>query len=265
MFYSNLNNIFSLLLTEKYVQNKYVVNDFTNLPWQCHNFLFMLEGEGEVITNYATISLKQGDFLFIPKNATYVSKWQAKTVFRSIHFNFAPIVDPLANKNIPIQKIVLDDFSSALNSANTLSLYQHSEDENSFLALSSMFSICHVVFPLVSYKEETNTTSVAPAIEFINKHYREKMTIESLATLCYLSPSRFYYLFKKHTGSSPIAYKNRLCILDACGELVRNKNKTVEELAVEYGFESAVYFRRLFKKTTGKTPTEYKNNSISSP
>ena len=258
MFNANISRIFSLLTAVKYVQNKPSTYDYTTSPRPCHNFMFMLSGSGEIVTEENVISVNKGDFVFIPKDTTYLSKWTEKTEFLSIHFNYVPNLDPLLNAIIPIQKIVLEDFWSTLELANTLLKYQFSKNEKSFLVLSSFNEICSDAFSKVIIKQLTDTTSVSPAIEYIIKHYREKISIEELASLCYLSPSRFYFLFKKQTGYSPIVYKNRVCIFEACGSLLVDKNKSIEEISIEYGFESAVYFRRLFKAITGKTPTQYR-------
>lgn len=259
MWNAKLNQMFSLLITVKYAQDKISTYDYSSSPRPCHNFLFMLSGEGVVTFAGKTIHLKKGDFLFIPKDTTYVSNWAEKTEFRSIHFNFAPHLDPLFSAKIPIQKIELEDFNEALGLANVLNEYQFSKTENSFLAVSAFYSLCYKILSKVKHENSNETTSVTPAIEYILEHYREKLTVEELASICYLSPSRFYYLFKKQTGYPPIVYKNRISILDACGTLLSDRNKSIEEISIEYGFESAVYFRRLFKTITGKTPTQYRN------
>ena len=258
MFNANIRRIFSLLTAVKYVQEKSTKYDYSSSPRPCHNFMFMLSGYGELFTNNDKISVSMGDFVFIPKNTTYSSKWAEKTVFLSIHFNFAPNLDPLLNAKISIQKIVLDDFSTTLEKANLILKHQFSKDEKSFLALSSFYEICSYVFSKAHCEKLTDTTSVTPAIEYIIENYREKISIDSLSSLCYLSPSRFYYLFKNQTGYSPIVYKNRICIFEACNALLVDKNKSVEDISLDFGFESAVYFRRLFKAVTGKTPTQYR-------
>ncbi len=258
MISANISQHFSLLITVKYVQDKPSTHDYSRSPRPCHNFMFMLAGKGEVETKNQTITLEKGDFLFIPKDTTYISKWTKNTEFRSIHFNFAPTQDPLSSAKIPIQKIKLNDFSSALSCANVIKEHQFSKTEKSFLTLSAFYSICADAFRQVVYEEQTETTSVTPALEYINTHYKDKISIEQLASLCYLSTSRFYYLFKKQTGYSPIVYKNRIAILRACGTLLLDKNKSIEEISFDFGFESAVYFRRLFKSITGKTPTQYR-------
>ncbi len=258
MFSAKLEQVFSLLITVKYVQDKPSTYDYSRSPRPCHNFIFMLEGKGEVKFENKTIYLNKGDFMFIPKDSTYTSKWQEKTEFRSIHFNFATHLDPFNNVKIPIQKIKLSNFNDALYHANVIAKYQFLKNEKIFLAISSLYYILESALSSAIYQEITCPTSITPAIEYLNEHFKEKVSVEQLASLCYLSPSRFYYLFKKQTGYSPIVYKNRISIFEACGALLVDKNKSVEEISVEYGFESAVYFRRLFKAITGKTPTQYR-------
>ena len=260
MFYAKTNQIFTLLATIKYVQDKPSKYDYSTSPRPCHNFMFMLSGEGEVKTNTETIFLKKGDFMFIPKNTTYSSRWNKNTQFRSIHFNFSPMCDPFLDKLIPIQKIDLPSFNQTLNFSEKLNDCQFNKSNDSFLAVSLFYNICHNVLPFIKFsdKVQNENTSILPAIEYVNKNYRKKITVEELASLCFLSPSRFYYLFNKHTGISPIVYKNKKCILESCQTLLLDKNKSIEEISIEYGFESAVYFRRLFKMVTGKTPTEYR-------
>ena len=44
--------------------------------------------------------------------------------------------------------------------------------------------------------------------------------------------------------------------------LVADPKKSIETLSAEYGFDSPVYFRRLFKSVTGVTPTEYRSRQM---
>ena len=57
---------------------------------------------------------------------------------------------------------------------------------------------------------------------------------------------------------SPIEYKNKIMIRHAERSLVDHPEVSIEELSERLGFESSIYFRRLFKATTGKTPREYR-------
>ena len=106
--------------------------------------------------------------------------------------------------------------------------------------------------------DKENNYPISPALEYLKENRCALCTIEKLADMCFLSPSRFRFLFKKHTGLSPITYKNQLIVEKAAQALLLQRDKSIEQISEEYGFESVIYFRRLFKKTTGKTPAEYR-------
>ena len=62
-------------------------------------------------------------------------------------------------------------------------------------------------------------------------------------------------------GVSPIVYKNRLSIQSAAQELLYNKDESIANISKKYGFSSLVYFEQLFKKTTGKSPSQYRKEN----
>lgn len=265
MFYLNPKEIFSLLTAVKYTHNKDTSFDYSSLPRPCHNFLFMLEGRGEFHTEQGIIPLKEGDILIIPKGTTYISRWKAqpKVRFHSIHFNFLQSVDPFKQALVPIQKIENLDFDKTYSLVTRLHENQYERNQNSFLALSAFLELCGKALASVSFIEvKKDLSAIAPAVDYLKENHTRKSSVEFLAELCFLSPSRFYFLFQKETGETPIHYKNRLTIQACAQKLIEDKNISVEEIASTHGFESAVYFRRLFKKFTGKTPTEYRKQEF---
>lgn len=85
------------------------------------------------------------------------------------------------------------------------------------------------------------------------------LTVAELSEMVNLSPSRFFTVFKKETGMTPIEYKNHICVNNAQKMLLAD-NLSIEEIGESLGFNSASYFRRTFKKYVGKSPREYRNN-----
>lgn len=261
MFYAKNTSILPLCVAVKYTQQVESENDYLDAPRPCHNLVFMLEGEGNIYTKTSVFTVKKGEIFIIPCGTVYKSAWKAnpKTIFHSIHFNFSPQNDPLANTDIPIQKIRADNFEKLYDYVLQLQQCQYSHNELSFFGISVFYRLLGELLPLVEHThEKPSDNPVAAAIEYLEYHYKEPCKVEDLAELCFLSPSRFFYRFKEQTGFSPIVYKNRVCIRHAAQTLLLEKHKSIEEISEEYGFESAVYFRRLFKRVTGKTPTTYR-------
>lgn len=106
----------------------------------------------------------------------------------------------------------------------------------------------------------TQSEIIRPAIEYINDHYNEKLTIAQLAKVSSLSKSYFMYCFRKYAGISAIEYINQLRIKTACGLLTAG-DRTISEIAYACGFSNLSNFNRQFRSQTGLSPTELRNGS----
>lgn len=258
-----INHPSALCVAVKYTHTKNNVFDFSNEPRPLHNFMFMLEGESVVTTPNGTLKIKKGDFLYIPKGSTYISQWIANPncVYHTVHFNLLQKDEPFVGKKADVQWIDSINFNECYDLVKTIDLYQNENSPRCFNALSAFYKLCSKIFPLVKVSDQKqNENPITPAINYLENNRIATVKVEDLADLCFLSPSRFYYLFKYHTGCSPIEYKNKLLIRQASQSLLFEKNKSIEEISNEFGFDSPIYFRRVFKKLTGKTPTEYRND-----
>jgi AraC-like DNA-binding protein len=91
----------------------------------------------------------------------------------------------------------------------------------------------------------------------IESHFKENLSIKTLAEFCNLSESHFFTLFKKQTGLTPIQYKHNLLVQNAI-DMLTSTDKTIEEISEELNFSSSNYFRKIFTSITGHTPKEYR-------
>lgn len=69
--------------------------------------------------------------------------------------------------------------------------------------------------------------------------------------------SKFCLYFKQYIGTTLIEYLTKKKINYACN-LLQNTNFSILEIALTLNYESLAHFNRVFKKITGKTPREYK-------
>lgn len=95
-----------------------------------------------------------------------------------------------------------------------------------------------------------------PAVRYIHKHPKEKITMNAMANLCHLSPSYFSRLFKRETGENFREYVNQLKIQKS-KEMMRNTNQSVSSISNVLGFRDLSYFIKVFKKSENITPYEY--------
>lgn len=95
-------------------------------------------------------------------------------------------------------------------------------------------------------------------VRYMNERLADAIPLSELAAHAGLSKQHLIYLFNEETGMPPIEYFLRLKMQKA-GQLLSLTGMTVKEVAARVGVSDPYYFSRLFKKTMGMSPTEYRN------
>jgi len=93
----------------------------------------------------------------------------------------------------------------------------------------------------------------------LDNEYGRPMRIKDLAAAVFLSPDYLRQSFKEAYGYSPMQYLLKKRIDTAC-QMMISSNAPVKDIAERCGIENVFYFSRLFKKITGKTPTQYRQH-----
>lgn len=101
----------------------------------------------------------------------------------------------------------------------------------------------------------------------IKQYYNTEIDIDKIIKKSHLSKSRFYYLFKKHTGFSIHQYQNNYR-LTVAADFLTVYDFSVSETSKRIGYNDPLYFSRLFKRKYNMSPSKYKkmykkHNSIS--
>jgi len=91
---------------------------------------------------------------------------------------------------------------------------------------------------------------------YMQDHLAEKLTLELISEAHNISISQLKRIFKEQTGTSVIS-----CLIDlrirAAKKLIREGELNFTQIAEAVGYDNIYYFSAMFKKQTGKTPTEY--------
>ena len=95
------------------------------------------------------------------------------------------------------------------------------------------------------------------AIHFMRENVRKRLTLKEIADYVGISQSYFSTLFQSKTGYSPLNYFIHLKIQEACHHLDFTDMK-INQISLLVGFEDPFYFSRLFTKTMGNSPCEYR-------
>lgn len=92
---------------------------------------------------------------------------------------------------------------------------------------------------------------------YLQNNYMYDVSLDSLGDILRISPSYLSSTFKKCFGVGFLDYLTELRV-QAAKDLLADPLRSTAEVASLVGYESASYFTRAFKKKTGQTPTEYR-------
>lgn len=92
---------------------------------------------------------------------------------------------------------------------------------------------------------------------YISTHYKDDLTLTSIAAQFYMSPYYVSRLFKKTTNLSLVEYVNSVRVM-AAKRLLENTNFKVTRVSEEAGFSTTAHFSRVFKESTGLSPQQYR-------
>ena len=121
-----------------------------------------------------------------------------------------------------------------------------------------LFRLCDDLFAVNRVLLGRSTSIVGLAVDYITEHYREGVTLRQVAADCHVNTSYLGQVFRKETGSAFTDYVNALRIQEA-RRLLADPTMKVYEVAELVGFTDYHYFLKIFRKITGKSPTEIRN------
>ena len=106
-------------------------------------------------------------------------------------------------------------------------------------------------------EEERKTELLKNCILFMEEHYRERLYIHDLSSLCQLNEQYFTRFFGNHVGIPPLEYLNRYRVKMAT-ELMVNTEEKIIDIAKNTGFHNQGNFIKTFKTIMGETPNQYR-------
>ena len=108
-------------------------------------------------------------------------------------------------------------------------------------------------------REKSDNILISGLHEYIQNNLDRDVSLIKLSEVVYLNPTYLSRVYKQITGTnlSDYIYNARL---SRAKKLLKESKSKVHEIAGTVGFESVAYFIRSFKKSTGVTPQEYREN-----
>lgn len=240
---------------------------------------FIRSGTAVFFCNGIQYTPEEGDiFIFQPNQTHGMSALENKKIYydtllfsskvfgsfseRGNHLVISPLVSGEAFVQLPISrnsagydvihKVVESVFDASKSDDALSDLLAKSE-------LQRLFYYLHIYGHIV-YRQNNGSADevrIRPVLAYIDQHYAEDLSLDTLAQLIPLSKSYLMFYFKRITGTSIVTYITQIRIRNAC-ELLLSTSKQVVQIAMECGFDNLSNFNRQFKKHTGCSPSVYR-------
>lgn len=125
----------------------------------------------------------------------------------------------------------------------------------------AVFQGCCLIMGI--YREfvaEDRFSYIQRSIAYIKDHLHTNITLQQVAKFVHLNPNHFSEVFKRETGVNYIEFVTRERMQRAM-EILNESEVKISQVAGAVGYEDMKYFSQLFKKYTGKTPSEYRQKN----
>lgn len=106
---------------------------------------------------------------------------------------------------------------------------------------------------------ERHKEAVKSSVDYIDRHYREKLSLEDVCKQSLLSKTYFCYLFKMMTKQTFVEYLVGVRI-NRAKQLLVDHELNITDISYAVGFSDAAHFSRTFRKQTGLSPSSYRKH-----
>ena len=177
-------------------------------------------------------------------NGAMVEEWDKSTFF---------------TREKPVLQVgIHSEIVTLYNEAIQMAAFQHSGFQQCLGGI-----VAHLLGLARMYQRQETFSEVSDKINqakiLISEQYRT-IRPEEVAARLYMGYSNFRRIFKEYTGFAPAQYIQEVR-LNRMKELLTNTSLPIKEIADDCGIENYDYFFTLFRRLTGMTPSDYRNNT----
>ncbi len=129
------------------------------------------------------------------------------------------------------------------------------ERESAFLWTFAQLLSCHAERRPISPASGREHFAIRRALDYLEVHHADNLSLTALATLVDLSPYHFLRVFRTRLGLPPHAYLVQLRV--AAAKRLLALGMPISQAAIEVGFADQSHLSRHFKRLVGVTPGQY--------
>lgn len=231
--------------------------------------IYCLQGKGHYILGDKRYEVNCNEFVIIPATETYMRYWadlkDPWTIYwihytgpaiadfnhqLGVNVNTGPTLIPFNARALEIWQYIYQTIEAGFNLANLC---------------KANFCLYHFIATFlfqqhdVAESNEDKNDVIAKTIQQMRNNLDKKFSVEKMAQSHKVSVSHFSTLFRKATGMPPNDYFIHIKMQAAC-QLLYNSNDKIRDIALTLGYDDPYYFSRIFKKSIGSSPEQYRLN-----
>ncbi|MCP3738160.1 AraC family transcriptional regulator [Rossellomorea sp. BNER] len=250
--------------------DRVVTTEVTTRLTNSFELIAVMEGKGRMTIEQESFPLNAQDVCFIHPSQVYNIQTKYGESIECILFKFTIFSDleiqgasfELLSKDhaFPLKgKLSLGNFSKVLEMAGRLQRLKNSIKNDKRFQMRIMFEqlMLFIIQNRYSPVEKDTLTVIEETRLFIDHHFHQNLSIESLASMADLSPKYYSALFKKEYDISVSEYIMKLRVNHA-KQLLAKGQKKIRDIAKEVGYSDEFYLSRKFKQTVGISSSTYR-------
>ena len=262
----------SLPMSSSPIRLQYFADHFSYSYVHWHDeieILFFTKGESSVSCNLKEIPVKKDDIVIINSKELHTGTlYGYGSAYYCVQLNTAFFHNLIGREYVIFKNLVRDKecasmFSRIIEQASDHSFGGVMELKKRLYEFFSLICTRYVseIISEDDYKKQfCRLDTFNAAVEYINHHYNEELSVNTLASKFFISPSYFSHLFKKNSGKGVIEYINEVRVSRARA-LLETTDTPIGDIALSVGFGDINYFSRKFKELTGVSPSEHRKRA----
>ncbi|MBQ6839974.1 MAG: helix-turn-helix transcriptional regulator [Oscillospiraceae bacterium] len=257
------------------------INFFSMHEHDCLELVIVLKGNGKIDSDQGQFSIGPGDILlrnfYDPHEMATTSPEPLSTLCVQLSANFCR--DYFSHlRNLRFETGALHTLSSTdlqnIHDLATGAAQDFFKEEPGYqlacvgkLSLLLALLITKLPYEVTQSEEYISTRSRGDRkrriINYINLHFKEKITLESLAATEHVTPTHLCHFFKETFGLSFREYLNKVR-LEKAMVLLQDPRLYLVDVCMETGFSDSRYLNTVFEKAFGYSVAEYRRRYLSS-
>lgn len=221
--------------------------------WDCDRLWVVKKGKGHIVTTFGDFDILEGHAYYIP--ASTILKTSCEDFMEQYFINFVTVSNNLPLNSLYSFRNESNRFTLALDLIDNIIQENKTPNTVSPIIINSAMTTLLSLF--INEVKRSNISPLLPAIEYIDQHLHEKLSISYLAELVGYTPEYFSLLFKTIFHISPQQYITQKRI-SLAKHLLLSSTLPISDIAIQCGYNDPLHFSKVFSKQTFCSPSKFR-------